>query len=902
ADASGSSFGSGAPESGDANVAVDITATQLLFVQQPNNTEVSTAMSPNPTVKACDVNGNIDVDYSVAIDVTSSGSLASSPVSGTWSSGVATFADLTHTATGTGLSLTASDGSLTDVTSSTFDITEASGGGCASDLIISEVNENGGDKYVEIFNNTGADVSLGDYEIKVYANGNTSPNSTISLTSTSLADGDTWVLGNSGLSGVTDQTSGSFTPNGNDVVALSKNTTNIDVLGTIGSSSYFNEDQTAIRNSDITAPTTTYNAGDWSFSAYGGGDPGSLGSHTMDCGSAVDTNSEVTEGADAEPTTIASTVDVDGEEIQVFDFTFTDAGTSDGLATIIDEIQITQGSANDVADWTNAIAGAYLSGTDLGSDLAGTINSTNITFTSDDMISIADGGNETYSLKIYLKTDLSNITDNDNLEFALDYNNIAADASGSSFGSGAPESGDANCAIDINASELQFVQQPVNTAINVNMNPLPTVKACDANGNTDADYATAITMSSSGTMAGDPVTGSLSGGVASFTIEHTELGTNLTLTASSGSFGDQVSNTFDITELSYCTDLMISEYMEGNASNTAIELFNGTGSTVTLDGYILMKKVDNDGDWVSPLELSGNLPHGEIYLMVDEDGTDLISSLNTNGVEIDLLVSNTNQVLKVSGDDPIALFFEDGSKALTMVDVVGDGTNFQEVNLKRNSNIFAPNPVFTISEWTEVSPFSFDDFGSTDNPLPVTWKSVSAVVKDKSIDINWTTATETNNDYFSIEYSIDNDSFQQIGRVEGAGNASVLNYYSFRHNSPVSGENYYRIKQVDFNGNFDYSKIVSAKWEGLSISSLNIEFVHWSTDEQKALIQSVPGSTIDIVIYNLAGKKVYKESVKTTSAYYMHSIEKTYLQDGIYIMRVSSGENVARQKFAVSGF
>ena len=115
-----------------------------------------------------------------------------------------------------------------------------------------------------------------------------------------------------------------------------------------------------------------------------------------------DVNSTVTAGAGAEPGTIASTVDSDGEEIQVFDFIFTDVGAAgDGLATIIDQIQITQGDNNDVSDWTDAIAGAYLSGTDLATDLAGTVNSTNITFASDDMISIANGANETYALKIY---------------------------------------------------------------------------------------------------------------------------------------------------------------------------------------------------------------------------------------------------------------------------------------------------------------------------------------------------------------------------------------------------------------------------------------------------------------------------------------------------------------------
>ncbi|HKK60551.1 MAG TPA: endonuclease, partial [Salinivirga sp.] len=484
ADASGSSFGSGAPESGDANVAVDITATQLLFVQQPTNTEVSTAMSPNPTVKACDANGNIDVDYSVAIDVTSSGSLASSPVSGTWSSGVSTFADLTHTATGTGLTLTTSNIDLTGVSSDAFDITEASGGGSsvivdfetAGDLYTPSTTEGSGE--TDVFNRSNP--NIGGNATYIWAAEDltvTDPSITLDQIDVSGATGFTFSIDmltpNTNDWDVVDELLITYSIDGGayqNLMWVQSNDDGDDYNAPAALDLAF--DGTGDDGEELPAITDDFGAGVGSnFEKFSTSEIALSGNSTLDIklqfngltstaegiyldnlqvdlvsDVTVDTDSEVTEGVDAEPTTIASTVDADGEEIQVFDFTFTDAGTSDGLATIIDEIQITQGSANDVADWTNAIAGAYLSGTDLGSDLAGTINSTNITFTTDDMISIADGGNETYSLKIYLKTDLSNITDNDNLEFALDYNNITADASGSSFGSGAPESGDANVA------------------------------------------------------------------------------------------------------------------------------------------------------------------------------------------------------------------------------------------------------------------------------------------------------------------------------------------------------------------------------------------------------------------------------------------------------------------------
>ncbi|ALO17307.1 Extracellular ribonuclease precursor [Salinivirga cyanobacteriivorans] len=619
--------------------------------------------------------------------------------------------------------------------------------------------------------------------------------------------------------------------------------------------------------------------------------------------------SDIIAVASSESATVSSIENTTGplnssQGVQVWQITIRDGGAggdADAASTIVNGITISQNTNNGMDDWDEAILSADLfdGTTHLGT---ATITNTQLQFSASPLVSVSDNASKTLTLRISISTTPNtsgNNVDGDDFVFEVTNANVTADAGGSGFSSfSSIASDDAQNVFDIDATEIQFAQQPTNTMETLSMDPAPAVKACDANGNVDIDYTADITLESTGTMTGDPITKSVSSGRVIFDVVHEALATGLEITATPNTGLSAItSNTFDITEL-LCTDLMISEYMEGTGDDKAIELFNGTGSAIDLSNYQLRQDNGNDGTFERILDLTGTLSHGNLFLVIHVDAsTEMKNAISAENIDLE----TDNTMIEFGGDDPVGLFKSDGAKAFVLLDVVGDGTNFETVNLNRNADVFAPNSTFTISEWTETAN-TYNDLGSTDNPLPVTWKSVSAVVKDKCIDINWTTATETNNDYFSIEHSIDNDSFQQIGRVEGAGNASVLNYYSFRHNSPVSGENYYRIKQVDFNGNFDYSKIVSAKWEGLSISRLNIEFVHWSTDEQKALIQSVPGSTIDIVIYNLAGKKVYKESVKTTSAYYMHSIEKTYLQDGIYIMRVRSGENVARQKFAVSGF
>jgi hypothetical protein len=190
-------------------------------------------------------------------------------------------------------SFTANWNAATAATSYRLDVSEyetfEEAGGNATDLFISQVVENGVQTYVEIANFTGASVSLGDYDLVAYFNGNTSVGTTIDLTDAGVINNqDVWVVANSSATawtGTPDQTSGSLDQNGNDVYALRKNSANIDVFGTIGNGDYFYENKNVIRNSDIDEPTTTYNSNDWSFTDYTGNSPSGLGSHTFSGGS-----------------------------------------------------------------------------------------------------------------------------------------------------------------------------------------------------------------------------------------------------------------------------------------------------------------------------------------------------------------------------------------------------------------------------------------------------------------------------------------------------------------------------------------------------------------------------------------------------------------------------------------
>ncbi len=165
-------------------------------------------------------------------------------------------------------------------TSPTFTISN----GFMSDLIISEyVEGSSNNKYIEIFNGTGNDVDLSNYELNVYANGSTSAGTTSTLSGT-LLSGSTIVYKNSGATIYAGASSSLSATNfnGNDVITLSKMGNNIDVVGVIGNGSNFAVDQTLTRISSVFSPTTTYSPSQWTVSSID--NVSNLGIHSFDGG------------------------------------------------------------------------------------------------------------------------------------------------------------------------------------------------------------------------------------------------------------------------------------------------------------------------------------------------------------------------------------------------------------------------------------------------------------------------------------------------------------------------------------------------------------------------------------------------------------------------------------------
>ena len=143
---------------------------------------------------------------------------------------------------------------------------------------------------------------------------------------------------------------------------------------------------------------------------------------------------------------------------------------------------------------------------------------------------------------------------------------------------------------------------------------------------------------------------------------------------------------------------------------------------------------------------------------------------------------------------------------------------------------------------------------NTSGPLPIKLIDFTAKkINSKSIRTNWQTASEINNDFFTIERSQNGINWKKIGKINGAGNSSALLKYSFIDQTALSGTSYYRLKQTDFNGNFTYSAIRTVQINQLEASQIKI---YPNPSNNHIWIEGDSFELEQIKIYNVLGKEI----------------------------------------------
>jgi len=256
-------------------------------------------------------------------------------------------------------------------------------------------------------------------------------------------------------------------------------------------------------------------------------------------------------------------------------------------------------------------------------------------------------------------------------------------------------------------------------------------------------------------------------------------------------------------------------------------------------------------------------PSGTITVAVTYDGgatsSALYSQVNATG-NVGPLVQSGNFTTPVSGSQNCQL------------EITFSGNSFN------NDNIYWDNMCLAFS-------------------VPVELTSFAALSNGEDVELNWTTATETNNQGFQVERMISGGSFEQVGYVAGFGTTTEPKAYSFVDTKLEAGNYTYRLKQIDFDGTFSYSEEINADVEIPIEYSLEQNYPN-PFNPSTTIKYSIPEEGfVKLAVYNMLGEEVAMiVNASQKAGRYEVNFNANGLSSGVYIYRIEAANYTSSKK------
>ena len=190
---------------------------------------------------------------------------------------------------------------------------------------------------------------------------------------------------------------------------------------------------------------------------------------------------------------------------------------------------------------------------------------------------------------------------------------------------------------------------------------------------------------------------------------------------------------------------------------------------------------------------------------------------------------------------------------------------------------------------------------TTNGGVPVELTSFTATANTDEVTLNWSTATETNNQGFEILRLVQNDSeWQTIGFVPGFGTTTEPKLYSYTDSEVSTGKYTYRLKQIDFDGSYEYSPEVEVEVSVPLEFSLDQNYPNPFNPKTVISYQLPLGSNVTLKVYDLLGDEVatlideFKLAGRYEVDFYSSGIRQ--LASGIYFYQLKAGEYISTKK------
>ncbi len=185
---------------------------------------------------------------------------------------------------------------------------------------------------------------------------------------------------------------------------------------------------------------------------------------------------------------------------------------------------------------------------------------------------------------------------------------------------------------------------------------------------------------------------------------------------------------------------------------------------------------------------------------------------------------------------------------------------------------------------------------ATDAPIPVELTGFSANIIDGNVSLTWSTASEKNNMGFEIQRN-SGDGFSTIGFVNGAGTSNEINNYSFVDKNPRKGINYYRLKQIDFSGQYSFSKEIESNTELPAGFFLSQNYPNPFNPSTSIKYSIAALQKVELKVFDVLGNEVAElVNDEQQAGNYLVEFNASSLANGVYFYKLKTNNNVITKK------
>lgn len=175
--------------------------------------------------------------------------------------------------------------------------------------------------------------------------------------------------------------------------------------------------------------------------------------------------------------------------------------------------------------------------------------------------------------------------------------------------------------------------------------------------------------------------------------------------------------------------------------------------------------------------------------------------------------------------------------------------------------------------------------------LPIELIEFNAEKTERTVKLNWSTLTEKDNDYFTVEKSLNGIDFELVGYLNGMGTVANEHHYTLVDSEPIIGISYYRLKQTDYNGDFTYSDIIPVNFK----SQVNYHLVPNPANDF-VLITGQKSSSTMVTLFSSLGKEITSNQQNKEEGIL---ISTSHLSSGTYTVRIESEEEITYERLMI---